>query len=539
MSLPKSYPFYFFVILLPAVVLGAFGLSEAALPDAGGSSRYQLHVERDLITLRARSVPLKEIFQDIAEASDMQVKFRRSSDALVTIHKEGAKLPELLKALSINYAYIEGSERGGSPSKMLYLLPSGSAESPQGGSDMSTSPPLSASAMDTYSLPNTPASRKSASSGSSVQPPAAPRVERVSNELLVRFSPQATAEQIAALNEASAAGVVKQIPQLKIYRLSFPAGSDMEAVKQRYAESSLTQKVEPNYVARIPAQEVNDPKSGEQWSLQKGRVPEAWSISAGSPDVVIAVVDTGVDAEHPDLAHQLQQGYDVLTGTPGIPADDNGHGTQMAAIIAAEGNNALGVAGVSWKSRIMPIKVLDASGAGAYADIIEGLIYAADHGADIINLSLGGYAYSETMRDAVQYAHDKNVVIVAGAGNDGSNYPIYPAALPHVLGVVATGETDEKWSYSNFGSFVDLAAPGVGILSATVGGGYGYASGTSQAAAFVSGVAALVKAANGTFTNNQIEDRLQASADDLGASGRDVFFGAGRVNALRALSSRR
>lgn len=538
MSLQKRYLICFFVILLPAVVLGAFGPSEAALPDAGGSSRYQLQVERDLITLSARSVPLMQIFHDIAQASDMQVKFRRSSDALVTVDKKGVKLPELLKALSINYAYIEGSERDGSPSKMLYLLPSGSAELPQGASEMSASPSHPALAMDTYSLPNTPASRKSASSGS-VQRPDAPRVERVSNELLVRFSPQATAEEIAALNEASAAGVVKQIPQLKIYRLSFPAGSDMEAVKQRYAESSLIQKVEPNYVARIPAQKVNDPKSGEQWSLQKARVPEAWSISAGSTDVVIAVVDTGVDAEHPDLAHQLQQGYDVLTGTQGIPADDNGHGTQMAAIIAAEGNNALGVAGVSWKSRIMPIKVLDASGAGAYADIIEGLIYAADHGADIVNLSLGGYAYSETMRDAVQYAHDKNVVIVAGAGNDASNYPIYPAALPDVLGVTATGEADEKWSYSNFGSFVDLAAPGVGILSATIGGGYGYASGTSQAAAFVSGVAALVKAANGTLTNTQIEDRLQASADDLGASGRDVFFGAGRVNALRALSIRR
>lgn len=538
MSLQKRYLVCFFVILLPALVLGAFGPSEAALPDGGGSSRYQLQVERDLITLRARNVPLTEIFQDIAEASDMQVKFRRNSDALVTVDKRGVKLPELLKALSINYAYIEGSGRGGSPSKMLYLLPSGSAELAGGALDMSVSPPQSASAMDGYSLPNAPTSRKSASSASA-QRSVAPKVERVSNELLVRFSPQATAEQIAALNDALSAGIVKQIPQLKIYRLSFPDGSDMEAVKQRYAESSLTQKVEPNYVARVPVQKVNDPKSGEQWNLQKARVPEAWSISAGSPDVVIAVVDTGVDAEHPDLAHQLQSGYDVLTGTHGIPVDDNGHGTQMAAIIAAEGNNALGVAGVSWKSRIMPIKVLDAGGAGSYTDIIEGLIYAADHGADIINLSLGGYAYSEMMSDAVQYAHDKNVVIVAGAGNDGSNYPIYPAALPHVLGVVATGETDEKWSYSNFGGFVDLAAPGVGILSATVGGGYGYASGTSQAAAFVSGVAALVKAANGTFTNTQVEDRLQSSADDLGASGRDVLFGAGRVNALRALSSRR
>jgi subtilisin family serine protease len=194
---------------------------------------------------------------------------------------------------------------------------------------------------------------------------------------------------------------------------------------------------------------------------------------------------------------------------------------------------------VSWKSKILPIKVLDASGTGAYTDIIEGLIYAADHGAHIINLSLGGYGYSEMMKDAVQYAYDKNIVIVAGTGNDGSNYPIYPAALPHVLGVTATGAKDEKWTYANFGNFVDLAAPGVGILSATVGGGYGYGSGTSQAAAFVSGVAALVKAANGTFTNTQIENRLQTSAVDLGVSGRDSTFGAGRVNALKALSTGR
>ncbi|MGH9896704.1 MAG: S8 family serine peptidase, partial [bacterium] len=214
-----------------------------------------------------------------------------------------------------------------------------------------------------------------------------------------------------------------------------------------------------------------------------------------------------------------------------------GHGTHIAGIIGASTDNARGVAAVAPGVSLMPLKVAASDGRGKYSDVIEGILHAADAGARVINLSIGGYSFSQVLSDAVAYAHSKGAVLVAAAGNDDSDEPLYPAAYPNVLAVAATDDSDGIWVPSNQGAYVDLAAPGVGLLSAFPGDRYGSGTGTSGSAAFVSGTAALVLSSNPALANSQVEQVLVSTATDIGRAGRDTESGAGRVNARAALAS--
>jgi len=281
-----------------------------------------------------------------------------------------------------------------------------------------------------------------------------------------------------------------------------------------------------------------------QWNLPQIRAPYAWAVSTGGAEIVIAVVDTGVDLDHPDLATKLVAGYDFANDDD-CPDDDHGHGTHVAGIAAAATNNGTGIAGLSWGARIMPLKALSA-GSGTVFDTAEAIIYAADHGAQVINLSIGGTEASSTLQDAVDYAHGKGALIVAAAGNCGDqnyaangcstmNQPLYPAAGNHTLAVASTGATDERSSFSNVGSYVDVAAPGSYIWS-TYPGTYSARSGTSQSAPHVAGLAALVWSRNPTLSNDQVEQVIESTAADLGEIGRDDAYGHGRIDAYRAVS---
>lgn len=280
--------------------------------------------------------------------------------------------------------------------------------------------------------------------------------------------------------------------------------------------------------------ESNDPGRADQWALTTLAAESTWAHSRGA-GVIVAVVDTGV-SDQPDLAGQLLSGTDFVTGSGNGTADGEGHGTHVAGIIAAVANNHIGIAGIAPGVKILPVRVLDSTGSGSDSDVASGIVYAADHNANIINLSLGGPDQSSVLAAAVTYAQSKNVLVVAAAGNEAQSgdAPSYPAALPGVLAVAATDENNQVAYFSNTGSYVQVAAPGVDIWS-TVPGGYEEMSGTSMASPYAAGVAALVKSADPALTATQVAADVTATATDLGPKGRDNSYGAGLVNPFTAV----
>jgi len=272
-----------------------------------------------------------------------------------------------------------------------------------------------------------------------------------------------------------------------------------------------------------------------QWNLPAIETERGWALSRGSDDVVIAVLDTGVQLDHPDLQGRITEGINLVG--EGDPDDDVGHGTHVAGIIAATVNNGEGVAGLSWRGRIMPVKVLDSSGSGTTYSVAEGIIWATDHGADVINMSLGNYASAEFLHDAIRYAYDRGVVLIAASGNDNTDQPGYPAAYPEVFAVAATDAGDNKAPYSNYGDYIDVAAPGDAIASTYPGNQYAALSGTSMASPHAAALAGLIKSVSPDLTNEEVMDIMRKTAVDLGDEGRDIYFGYGRIDVKRALEA--
>ena len=306
-----------------------------------------------------------------------------------------------------------------------------------------------------------------------------------------------------------------------------PAGQVDEAAGALRADPAVTY-VEPDHVAHAAVM-PDDPAYPSQWGIPRARVDAAWATTHGSSNVVVAVVDTGVTAI-PELAGRLLTGRDFVNGDSDAD-DDNGHGTMAAGVIAAAGGNGAGTAGICWTCRILPVKVLDANGSGSYSAIADGIRYAADRGADIINLSLGGADDGQVLRDAVAYAVGKGALVLAAAGNDGSTAPHYPAAIPAALAVGASTATDTRYSWSDYGAdWVDVAAPGCTPAPARTGG-VGQFCGTSAATPFAAGVAALLASTSPQPTAARIRTALTASADALAGG----WVAAGRINAENAL----
>lgn len=347
----------------------------------------------------------------------------------------------------------------------------------------------------------------------------------------------------------------------RVYRLALaPATTVLSAVAALAANPDL-EWVEPDYRAR-PAVTPNDPLYAGQWGLVQIAAPAAWEMVTGTAQVVIAVVDSGMDTAHSDLVANLwvnpgevpsngvdddNNGYvDDVYGWNFV-SDDNditdsyGHGTQVAGVLAAVTDNGLGGAGVCWHCRIMPVKVMADSGLSNYSDVAAGVRYAADKGAQVINLSLGGYAYSNALREAVEYATSQGAVVVGGAGNDSVNTPFYPAAYERVLAVAGTTRTDTKALSSNYGVWVDLDAPAVEITTTYLGGDWGPASGTSMAAPFVAGVAALIRSRQPGWSAALVRNQLVQTADPLDTLNPAYAgqLGAGRVNAAQAMQDPR
>jgi len=278
--------------------------------------------------------------------------------------------------------------------------------------------------------------------------------------------------------------------------------------------------------------------SGNEWHLQKIQAPQAWDYTAGTPGSIIAILDSGINSAHPDLIGRILPGYDFVSNDSD-PADDFGHGTAVAGTAVAAGNNALGVAGVAFGCVVLPVKVVDSSGYASYSCVAQGIKYAVDRGARVINLSIAGDTSSSTLQAAIDYAWSNNVVVVAAAGNNANSMPQYPAACAHVVAVSATEPDDSLAAFSSYGSFIALSAPGDNIWTTQrdLSNPYGAWRGTSFASPIVAGTAALIAAANPTLSNTQIVSILETGADDLGVFGYDTSFGFGRINAFRAMTA--
>ena len=328
-------------------------------------------------------------------------------------------------------------------------------------------------------------------------------------------------------------------------------GRPVDEVLAELKADPAVEYAEPNYVVTlaeeptVTAVAVDDPKTGPQYSLDRMRVRDAWAYSTGGPGKV-AVLDTGVDFGHPDFTGRIPPGYDFVNND-GDASDDNGHGTWVSGIIAANANDGIGIAGISWEDSILPVKIMNANGTGDTSDLTSGIVWATDHGASVINMSVGGFPYSQYVHDAIRYAWNHDVVLVGAAGNNATDGQFFPASYPEVISVSATQTEDEFTFWSNYGPDVDVSAPGASVLTTNcqackpmeqdISGDhrYTYISGTSFAAPNVAGVVALIRGRWQTMTAAQVVDRLKSTVDDLGYPGWDRRYGHGRVNALRAV----
>ncbi len=287
----------------------------------------------------------------------------------------------------------------------------------------------------------------------------------------------------------------------------------------------------------------NDPdllSADRTYGISVTHTVEGWEYTAGNAAIIIAVVDTGLNLNHPEFSGRVVAGYDFINNDAD-PMDDNGHGTHTAGIVAAGSNNGIGMVGVCPQCSIMPVKVLNQNNAGTWSSVAKGVLYAVDHGARVINLSLGAAVSSQTLEEAIAYATAHDVLVVAAAGNMGTDRKFYPAALDGVLAVSATDAQDSHWSLSNYGDYIDVAAPGYAIFSTyhdlnNYYQGYNYMSGTSMASPFVAGLAGLLLSQEAERTPADITKLITSTADKMGTSIDDAYFGHGRINVARALA---
>ena len=313
-----------------------------------------------------------------------------------------------------------------------------------------------------------------------------------------------------------------------------------EALIKRLQRDTNLLFAEPNYIfskqvkhlATVPNDEFFEPY---QWNLTQIEASKGWNFSGGE-DVIIAILDTGVDPNHLDLNDKILKGFNAFDESDEF-SDSHGHGTHVAGVAAALTNNVTGIAGVSWKSRILPVKVLNEKGEGSSYEVAKGIYWAVENGAQVINMSLGDYYDAEVLYDAIRFAYNNDVVLIAASGNDNVEDPMYPAQYDEVLTVAAVDDARNRAFFSNYGQHVDVSAPGTHIPSLFPDNNYVVMSGTSMAAPHVTGLAGLIRALRPDLSNEQVYDVIRSTAHDLGTAGHDPYYGHGEIDVAKALQS--
>ena len=356
----------------------------------------------------------------------------------------------------------------------------------------------------------------------------------VPGRVLVSFRSEIGSDHARQIIAALGARDAGEIPGAGVRILDLPYQGNEAVFAHALAARDEVEFAELDHL--IPAEQIlpNDPfyDNLNSWSLPKIAAPAAWSMTTGSSNIVIAVLDSGVDANHPDLASQIVPGWNIYDNNADT-SDVQGHGTGVAGVAAAASNNALGVTSVAWGCRIMPIRITDTTGMAPESAIASGLTWAADHGARIANVSFY-VTGSRTISSAARNFQNRGGLVVAAAGNYGISETV--SNDQYVVTVGATDQSDTLYSWSNRGNNLDLVAPGSVYTTARFGM-YGVGGGTSYASPTVAGVAALVLSMNPALTPTQVENLLKLNADDLGVAGWDPFYGEGRINAARAVAA--
>jgi thermitase len=355
----------------------------------------------------------------------------------------------------------------------------------------------------------------------------------VAGELMVGFRAGVGPAGRAAVYRDHGATFVEDIGQsTRVVRIRVPAPA-LEGLLRSIERRPEVKFAEKNYVFE-PALAPNDPQYSSQWHLPQILAPQAWDTTQGGPGAVIAILDSGVDATHPEFAGRLVAGRNTYSNNT-TTTDQYGHGTEVAGAAAAGTNNGVGVAGVAGAASIMPVRVTDSRGRATSASLASGIVWAADHGARVANLSFNSVAGNSTIRTAAEYAYNQGMLVVAASGNCACADPT--PENPYVLSVSATDAADTVAYFSSTGAFVDLSAPGTNILTTARGGLYIADSGTSLASPIVAGVATLMFAANAALTPALATQLMEATAVDRDGVGYDEGFGYGRVDAAAAVAA--
>ena len=385
----------------------------------------------------------------------------------------------------------------------------------------------------------------------------------LSSEIIIKYKPVVSEQALLDFEKENNIEVmnVLEINKGRVVKYKLPEDKKIADVISSYQEKENVVWAEPNYIYYPTAIPNDSYYNNQQWNYVNMNMEAAWDLEKGGDKVTVAVLDTGIIPDHPDLKNKLLPGADLVGGEKSYPVSDyeitdndptdetsllegGSHGTHVAGIIGAETDNYKGIAGINWKVDILPVRVLTRQG-GTSWDIAEGLYYAIDKGADVINLSLGGPYYSNLKKEAIRTALDMGITIVAAAGNEGNSSVFYPAAFDEVIAVSAVNRGNNRTAYSNYGPEIDIAAPGGGYgesIYSTWGyfdkgnttASYGGMIGTSMATPHVSGVVALLKA-SGIKNRKEILERLRNTAVDLGEAGKDYYYGYGLVDAYSAL----